>query len=135
MKERLPIWFQALAIALLSGIFVGTHGWVSRQKQTTLKVHYGIEIAANPTLDMYMPVAILYLGVRFFWRFAHLRGKGTPVEAIFCWLVFVFLFPALFAIALLPFSPASQRIREANVTASADPVEGSAARPNRGRHL
>ena len=64
MKERLPIWFQAAGLSLVSSIFLATFCWVWWLEETALNnsCKYGIEDATKNILYRWMPAAILWLG-------------------------------------------------------------------------
>jgi hypothetical protein len=119
MKERLPIWFQALAMALLSSAYVGALWWVWRQHHGALdyRVQYGIEDATHNILYLYLPISILFLGGRFFWRFVCVEGRRRWDEILLCWLAAVVVLPALIAFAFW-FLPGTQRVREASFAAT-----------------
>jgi hypothetical protein len=112
MKERLPIWFQALALMLLSIAFMGTYFWVWMQVQGGFdhRLKYGIEDATYNTLYLFMTVPIVMLGARFAWRLIRIDDENVLPAVLFGWLAIVFVLPALLAIGWWPI-PAKQRLR------------------------
>jgi hypothetical protein len=88
MKERMPIWLQAMALGLLSCAFMVTLCFVWRQEQT-LPIPWGyvLEDATYNILYFAMPVPIIFLGARFFCRFFMLPNEGPRAPPSFTGLL------------------------------------------------
>ncbi|MCI0640768.1 MAG: hypothetical protein L0Y72_00215 [Gemmataceae bacterium] len=117
MKEKLPLWFQALAIVALCCLWIGTIAWVLRIDQQVSDIHgryrNRVEDAASTILYGLMPVPILVLGARFFWRFRANKRKTLGAN-LFYMLVVLCMLLASCAFVLNWFAPARQRVREAS---------------------
>jgi fumarate reductase subunit D len=112
MRERLPIWFQSLAIVCLCAAWMTTVGWVGRHYYAQFRIG-GFEWSVASVLGLYIPLAILFLGVRFTWRFGLLCGsdRKTPLETFFYSVVFILILAVL---GLMLFLPAVHRVRDAS---------------------
>jgi hypothetical protein len=108
MSEKLPIWFQALAIILLSCVFVVTLRWVWWQERTSRDMIDVVE--RHEILQLGIPVPIIFLGARFFCQVCF-KQKMKAAEAVLSFLALASVVPALLAIGLAAL-PARQRVRE-----------------------
>jgi hypothetical protein len=117
MTERLPIWLQFAAILCLVAVWIAVLRWVGIPPRGVIEIgRWRWGVAA--VLYSYVPLAMLFLAVRFSWRFA-IRPKiaqtqaatRSATEAIFAVLGVILMIGLFFAIL---FQPAIQRVREAN---------------------
>lgn len=95
MKERLPIWFQGMALWLLCSVFAGTLWWTWEYERDTLL--YGRSMQPSPVQQaaggFLVGIAglITVLGARFVW---HIFRDDIS------WFAILFLFPPLFALLI-----------------------------------
>src|SRR5438093_178682 len=122
MKCRLPIWCQAVAIVSLSCVLLGSILWVEQSKRALAgRYKLSIEDATTNILYCYMPLAVLVLGVRFFW---HFRGRDkSAVDRLFYVVGILFVLPAL--VMLFMWAHPVQRVREASVAWAAQQTGAS----------
>ena|ERR1043166_2862 len=108
MKERMPIWVQALALMLLCGVYFFTIAWALREEELGADKFYSVN---QDILHWYMPIPILVLGIRFIW---HVFGldREKRWEALLCSFAMLLLLPVLISM-VVPLVPARQRVREA----------------------
>ena len=84
MRQRLPIWFQSLAIVSLCLVWVGTIVWVEANARAMDQLtcfdrvwprhwySFGSYYFRNPVANIicwYLPLLIAVLGARFIWQF------------------------------------------------------------------
>ena len=93
MKERLPIWLQAAAMLLLSLVFMAILGWVWWQDEINRDGRGRVINAAHDILYPTLPLAIIFLGVRFFGRLV--RERIANWSSIIGWFAMVFLVPVV----------------------------------------
>lgn len=117
MNPRLPIWSQALAIGILSCIFLATYGyvWNLELRAYDHRLQYGIEDTTYKTLHYRIPSLIVYLAARFIGRYVFSSQRTPAWHPLFCWLVVIFVFPAILALLAGAFVPAKQRLRGGGV--------------------
>ncbi|MSQ95541.1 MAG: hypothetical protein EXR98_13415 [Gemmataceae bacterium] len=97
MKERLPIWFQALALILLSGVFMASVSWVWKQDKAHPQGRTGAIInSAHEIIYLAMPVPLVYLGLRFLLRLVR-DENANPVSVILGFISLVFVLPGALA--------------------------------------
>jgi hypothetical protein len=129
MKEKMPLWFQAAALACLRTVWVATIAWVAQQEQSLqrhLQRRGYFESATSMPLYVWMPLYIVFLGARFIWRFARAEERKSFVGTALYWIGVGVTFAAFFALVT---SPARQKVREAGSwMADATAADSPAAR-------
>src|SRR2546425_10694916 len=90
MKEKLPIWFQAMALVCLSGVFLATLWWVGHTDRTLFRQgvfrqegRFFDEPAIVNIVYYLMPLSIAWLGGRFLWSFRRAEERRTVGHNVF----------------------------------------------------
>jgi multisubunit Na+/H+ antiporter MnhB subunit len=124
MKERLPIWLQAMALACVSAVLIMFAGWVSANEEF---VNRGDLERSSALVLTLMSLCALVLGVRFLWQFRDRWKSQSSVDHLCFYVSAAFAFSAviLLILYLWAFLFPVLRVREAgHLLASIDFMSG-----------
>jgi len=99
MFAKLPVCSLATAMIFVCSTHLASIWWVTRQEDNANAAHWYIYQA--------MPIPIIYLGVRLFWRLIRERSDDA-YSIVIGWFGLLFVLPTIHAFV---FQPAVQSLR------------------------